>query len=145
LEHDISMDHQYWDGIGTKVTMRLLSKENPPEGFAYPPEFLHLLGLGIRALDPWRILEGDQLVVRSSGLAARYPSRALIPFAVRIDRDDVACWDLDRAPRAISVIDDFDTPGDEQLESFDKFNDWLRQAIEDLIDYEYDSGVLPWP
>gem|GEM_PF-3622006 len=79
------------------------------------------------------------------GFAAWYPGRALVPFAVRTDRDDVACWDLDRGPRAISVIDDFDTPGDEQLESFDEFNDWLRQAIEDLIDYEYDSGILPWP
>ncbi|WP_198401404.1 hypothetical protein [Acidipropionibacterium acidipropionici] len=132
-------------GASAEMSCELLPIGRLPEGFAYPPEFLHLLGLGIRALDPWRILEGDQLVVRSSGLAARYPDRALVPFAVRTDRDDVACWDLDKGPRAISVIDDFDTPGDEQLESFDEFNDWLRQAIEDLIDYEYDSGILPWP
>ena len=36
------------------------------------------------------------------------------------------------------------TPPDPRTHQLNSY-DWLRQAIGDLIAYEYDSGILPWP
>ena len=74
----------------------LLSVEELPDGFSYPAEFLRIVGLGLTQLEPWWILDGDNLRIRHLGLQRRYPSRKLVPFARREDNDDVACWDLDK-------------------------------------------------
>jgi hypothetical protein len=55
-------------------------------------------------------------------------------FAVRQDNDDVACWDIDQANAV--VVHDFASPGFEQRREFPGFYDWLRQAIEDLIEFD---------
>lgn len=69
------------------------------------------------------------------GLKKRYPTRMLVPFARRIDNDNIACWDLDKAGR-VSIIHDFASPGWEQEAELEDFYGWLRQAIEDLIEYD---------
>ena len=112
------------------MSLPLLPSADLPVGFAYPPEFLHILTLGVRTLDPWAILGGEELKSRASGMSGRFPDRILVPFARRIDNDDVACWDIGKGAGTISVIHDFATPGWEQREEFE---------------YEYVSGVLPWP
>ncbi|MFD6141190.1 hypothetical protein [Promicromonospora sp. NPDC060271] len=113
----------------------LLSIDDLPTGFDYPPEFIRVVELGITDLEPWLILEGDQLHSRYQGLRGRYPTRILVPFARRIDNDDVACWDLGRAGSVV-VIHDFASAGWEQQAELGGFYDWLRQAVEDLIEYE---------
>lgn len=122
------------------VDHELLSQDDLPDGFSYPPEFRHLLTLGIFNLDPWRILHGEYLRQRFVGLKKRYTNRELIPFARRIDNDDMACWDLQDG--SVAVIHDFSTPGWENRDTYRKFNDWLRQAVDDLIEFEYDSGLI---
>lgn len=114
----------------------LLSRPELPEGFEYPTEFLRIVGLGLTRLEPWWIVEGGLLEDRYRGLKSRYPKRTLVPFAVRQDRDDVACFDLDS--KDVVVIHDFTDAGWERRTNFAGFNDWLRQAIDDLIDFGAD-------
>ncbi len=111
----------------------LLSIDDLPKGFDYPAEFVRVVELGLTDLEPWWIFDGDQLRRRAVGLRERYPQRRLVPFARRQDNDDVACWDLDA--RDVAIIHDMASPGWEQRQRFADFNAWLRQAIEDLIEF----------
>ena len=112
----------------------LLSNEDMPSGFDYPAEFVRAAELGVTNLEPWRLLEGAALHQRHRGLSQRYPNRSLVPFAARQDTDDVACWDASR-PGRVLVIHDFASAGYELEAEFPDFNAWLRQALEDFIDF----------
>lgn len=116
--------------------VELLGEEDLPIGFAYPRAFLRMVDLEIVNLEPWQILLGDQLKFRNSGLIERYPQSPLVPFARRLDNDDVACWDLGSAKDEIQIVHDFASPGWERRARFEDFNAWLRQAIEDFIEFE---------
>lgn len=112
----------------------LLTSEELPEGFEYPSEYLRVVDLGLIDLEPWWLFDGDSLRIRMKGLRERYPTRTLVPFARRQDRDDVACWDLDVGD--VAVVHDFASAGWEQLGMrFPDFYTWLRQAIDDLIEH----------
>ena len=115
--------------------MSLLSAADLPAEFSYPSQFLRLVELGLTDLEPWCIMAGDELGSRFQGLRGRYPSRVVVPFARRIDNDDVACWDLDRGGR-VSILHDFASPGWEQQAEFEDVYAWLRQVVEDLIEYD---------
>lgn len=80
----------------------LLSQKNLPAWFSYPDEFLNLVDEGQVDIGPWQILLGKWLVARFAGMRQRYPDCELIPFARRLDCDDVACWDKS-SPGAIFV------------------------------------------
>jgi hypothetical protein len=84
---------------------------------------------------PWQILEGDWLRVRHLGLETRFSQRDLVPFARRLDYDDVACWD-GTAPHSVHVIHDFCAPGCEVRERFPSFLTWLFTAQEEAKDYD---------
>jgi hypothetical protein len=112
----------------------LLSVDDLPDGFDYPPEFVRVVELGLTDLEPWWIVEGEQLRRGHAMLAKSYPSRRLVWFARRQDNDDWACWDLDHGDVAIVHVGA--SPGWEQRgPRFPDFNAWLRQAIEDLIEF----------
>ena len=72
-------------------------------------------------------------VVANSASKMRYSARILVVFAVRQDRDDVACWDLDEG--GVAIVHDFASRGWEQRNRFDSFHAWLCQAVEDLIEF----------
>lgn len=112
----------------------LLGPADLPSGFSYPREFLRVVALGVIDLEPWRVLDGDRLATRAAGLRNRYRERILVPFAERIDNDDVACWDIDRD--RVAIVHDFAGPGWEHVAEFADFYDWLRQAVDDLIEYD---------
>jgi hypothetical protein len=112
----------------------LLSIDDLPEGFEYPREFIRVVELGLTNLEPWWIVQGQLLRDRFLGLRNRYPDRLLVPFAVRQDNDDVACWDIDQGN--VAVVHDFASPGFERREEFAGFYDWLRHAIQDLIEFD---------
>jgi hypothetical protein len=113
----------------------LLSIRDLPDGFSYPKAFIRVVELGLTNLEPWLILEGELLHERTNGLRKRYAARTLVPFAMRGDNDDIACWDIDRQG-AVVIVHDFADPGWEQRAEFKQFYDWLRQAVEDLIDFD---------
>lgn len=111
----------------------LLSVADLPDKFDYPPEFVRVVELGLTQLEPWWIIEGDLLRDRHRGLQQRYPSRTVVPFAVRQDRDDVACFVPDS--EKIVIIHDFADPGYEQRDELPDFDAWLRRAVDDLIEF----------
>jgi hypothetical protein len=105
-----------------------------PAGFEYPPEFVRVVELGLTNLEPWWIIDGDRLRNRFTGLRERYRDRSLVPFAIRQDNDDVACWDT--AADNVVIVHDFASPGYEQRSEFSDFYAWFRQAIEDFIQWQ---------
>jgi len=112
----------------------LLSVDDLPAGFDYPPEFVRVVELGLTNLEPWWIVEGDLLRRSNALLSKSYPHRRLVMFARRQDNDDWACWDLDRGD--VAIVHMGATAGWEQRgHRFPDFNAWLRQAIEDLIEF----------
>ena len=115
--------------------VELLDATDLPAGFEYPREFLRVVELGLLDLEPWLVLEGEQLRDRNRGLRERYQDRSLVPFARRQDNDDIACWDLDRGDGRVAVVHDFASPGWERRAEFAHFNDWRRQAVDDVIDF----------
>jgi hypothetical protein len=120
-------------GTARSVTDLLSIGDLPPD-FEYPREFIRVVELGLTNLEPWWIVQGQLLRDRFQGLRKRYPARNLVVLAVRQDNDDVACWDIDEGK--VVVVHDFATPGFEQRGEFPGFYDWLRQAIEDLIEFD---------
>lgn len=115
--------------------VELLGGGDLPDGFEYPREFLRVVNLRLLDLEPWLILEGEQLLARHHGLSERFPDRLLVPFARRQDNDDIACWDLGQQDCGVAIVHDFASPGWERRAEYPDFNSWLRQAVEDLIDF----------
>lgn len=115
----------------------LLTDADLPDGFNYPRSFIRVAELGLIDLEPWEVLVGDSLFKRFNGLKSRYPDRSYVPFAQRVDNDDVACWDSTSGSMEVLIVHDFASPGWEQRQRppFADFNAWLRQAIEDLIEF----------
>jgi hypothetical protein len=115
--------------------INLISVRDLPNAFSYPASFVRIVELGIINLEPWVMLDGEMLYSRFKGLADRYPGRALIPFARRQDNDDVACWDAHRG-REVLIIHDYADPGYELRGIFPSFYAWLREAVNDMIEFE---------
>lgn len=114
--------------------IELLNANELPPNFEYPREFIRVVELGILDIEPWQILRGDLLEWRYHGMQERYPGRTLVPFAARQDNDDVACWEDGNS--TVLIVHDFAEPGWEARESYEGFYDWLRRAIDDLIEFD---------
>lgn len=116
------------------MKLDLLRQDELPKSFAYPHAFVRAAELGVVNLEPWALLEGEVLRRQFTGLRQRYRSREFIPFAGRQDADDVACWSAAN-PGPVFVVHDFASSGSEIDCEFDGFLSWLRQAVEDFIDW----------
>jgi hypothetical protein len=112
----------------------LLTEKELPAGFEYPRSFIRIYNLGLKCLEPWYALEGDLLRTRYKGLRERYPSRKLVPFAARQDRDDIACWEA--SGTSVHIIHDFSSAGSEEQDNYADVYGWLRAAIEDMIAFD---------
>ena len=115
--------------------MKLLREDELPTGFTYPKAFLRAVERGLTHLEPWWVFDGDNLRSRARGLRERYPERALVPFARRQDNDDVACWEAGQGEQ-VFIVHDFASPGWERRRVYPNFYAWLRQAVEDMIEYD---------
>jgi hypothetical protein len=113
----------------------LLSDKELPPGFNYPKAFQIHCRTGLTDLEPWHIFGGRPLRDAMAGLSQRYPTRMLIPFARRQDKDDIACWQVG-SNEDVFIIHDFASPGWEERDRFPSFYDWLRRAVEDLIEFD---------
>jgi hypothetical protein len=112
----------------------LLTTGDLPDGFMYPSQFVRVVELGLTNIEPWWIIDGERLRTLSAGLRRRYPERSLVPFAIRQDTQDVACWDM--AMGNVAIVHDRASPGWERRSEFDNFYGWFRQAIEDFIEFD---------
>ena len=80
-------------------------------------------------------MEAERALAHAQGLAKRYPSRELFPFAYRQDNDDVACWSRDEGEK-VFVIHDFASAGWEDEAKFDDVWAWFRSAVEETIAWD---------
>ena len=117
------------------MAAQLLPVSSRPAWFEYPTELVVEVEAGNLDIGPWQILTGQWLEVRFSGLRARFPDREMVPFARRLDCDDVACFERLSIPE-VQIIHDFAAPGWEQNESYSTFGGWLSAAKRDAADYD---------
>lgn len=113
----------------------LINASELPIGFSYPQSYLKAVHLNLMDLEPWHIMNSNEVKLRIDGMKVRYPDRILIPFARRGDNDDVACFELHKGEE-VQVIHDFASAGYEQREVYKTFWDWFRSAIEDMIQFD---------
>ena len=106
--------------------------------FTYPRSFVKAVELNLFYFDIWRIFENDEAFRRMEGLKERYPQRKLIPFAKRDDCDDIACFEIGKGDK-IQIIHDYASKGYEQRMEYDDFWEWLRDAVDVMIEYNRDE------
>ncbi len=117
------------------MDIKLPEKSKLPNEFSYPETLLKVVRLNLINLDPWVIMNSEQVILRLDGLKERYPTRVLIPFARRLDNDDLACFELMKG-ESVQVIHDFASAGYEQRKEFTDFWDWFREAINEMIEFD---------
>jgi hypothetical protein len=111
---------------------KLLAFHRRPIGFEYPAGFKRAIQRGLVDLGAWTVLDAGHAVALGHGLRQRYPARSVVPFARRVDNDDVACFDVE-APGAVVVIHDYASAGWE-ARVYRDFYAWLRQAVADMVE-----------
>ena len=79
------------------------------------------------------MMDKDLAKVRMLEMKRRY-NRDLVPFAQRIDGDDLACYEV--GSECVHHIQDYECPGTEEITVFPNTWEWLRSAINDMIEYE---------
>lgn len=117
--------------------IELIKQKQLPSWFSYPDCFIETINQNLLDFTPWIVMQGDCLEQKYQGIKQRYPNRDLVPFAKRIDNDDVACWESKKGKKIV-IIHDFASSGWENVTEYDTFWDWLREVIEDMIEYHND-------
>lgn len=118
------------------MKIKLPEKSNLPNGFEYPESFIKIVRLNLVDLEPWYIMDLEQILSRIKGLKERYPQRNLIPFAKRDDSDDIACFEVNKG-ETVHVIHDFASSGYEQRKSYNNFWQWFKEAIDEMINFDW--------
>ena len=113
----------------------ILQPDECPEWLVYPHSFCRIVDQSLIHVTPWHIMDGQRALVHFRGLAERYPSRDLFPFAYRQDNDDIACWAKGMGEK-VFIIHDFASPGYENEGSFDDVWAWFRSAVEETIGWD---------
>lgn len=112
------------------------------EGFSYPPQFLRLVELGIHNLEPWHLVEGDELLGLCESLKNLYPQRTLVPLYRRQDNDDMVCVDPNVSLTKVLRIHIGASSGWEERQMYKSVYDWFQVAVQDCI--EFDGENYEW-
>lgn len=115
--------------------IQLLNTLDLPKGFIYPNSFIKAINLNLIDIEPWYIMNKEDVLLRIKGMQKRYSQRTLIPFARRGDNDDVACFEFNKGEE-VQIIHDFASIGYEQRQTYKTFWDWFKYAIEEMIDFD---------
>jgi hypothetical protein len=121
--------------VGPIRSIFILSPDQRPPWLEYPRSFCRLVDQSLIDLTPWHIMKGHDAIARFWGLAQRYASREVFPFAYRQDNDDVACWAKGMGEK-VFIIHDFASPGWEDNGSFDDVWSWFRAAVDETISWD---------
>lgn len=105
-----------------------------PNDFNFPEGLYRIINQNLTNIEPWYILNPNQIEKRMEGLKRRYPERSLIPFAKRGDNDDIACFEYKKG-EVVYIIHDFASAGWEEHGQYNTFWDWFRAAIEEMINF----------
>lgn len=91
---------------------------------------------------PWIFIVNDnRFELNYWGIKERYPHTNLIVFALRLDCDDKACFDLNDNNKIV-VIHDYSTVAYEERVIYDTFWDWFKAMIEEFIEFNNDDNLL---
>jgi hypothetical protein len=102
-----------------------------PEGFDYPEDYYRLIATGLTTFVPWQLLAAAPAASWQSALRSAYPTRQLVPFAARTDRDAVACWA--GTSRRVAVLPAHPDDSHDQQQIFVDIYAWLRAAMDDFL------------
>lgn len=105
-----------------------IPKGSRPDSSSYLSQELNLLDFEF-----WYFMTNEQVSTRINGLMKRYPNRKLVPFARRDDSDDIACFEVGKEPK-VQIIHDFASEGYEQRGEYEGFWDWMKMAVDELIE-----------
>ena len=85
------------------------------------------------SIEPWLMLEEDDIESQTAWLRERRVERNLIVFARRLDKDALACFDKgpDGTSKAVLVLEDFDSPGGATERRYEGFSAWFDAALAD--------------
>jgi hypothetical protein len=104
-------------------------------GFNFPEGYRLVFRLGLVNLDVWQFVtdssEFEGLFKTLNGDATEY---FLIPFARRVDNDDVACFVVktdSTSEEAVGIQHLYSTA---EIEMVGKFWDWFKLAVNELIE-----------
>lgn len=112
-----------------------------PKDFKFPASYInYVMQPDVPDLAPWKFLCESQKMSDGKLMALRrlYPSRILIPFAYRIDSDDLVCFDGKEYSEEplVYYIHLYATLGWEDRGSVPNFNEWLKQALQEAQEYQ---------
>lgn len=113
--------------------MELFNIKEIYRDFQYPASFVKAVELNLLDFEFWYFMTNEQVATRINGLMKRYPNRKLVPFARRDDSDDIACFEIGKEPK-VEIIHDFASEGYEQRGEYDCFWNWMKAAVEELIE-----------
>ena len=101
-----------------------------------PRGYFRVHELGLVNLQPWWFIEGPRVAAVYDSVNRRFPSRHVLPFARRLDCDDVACIVVEECghdPGEVVVVHDYAVPGTEVERRAPHFWEWFRSAVDDMI------------
>jgi hypothetical protein len=118
------------------------------KNFIYPTSFLDMINSckdksEIPYYEPIYFLGKfpDNLIQWDKNIKKQYPYKNVIPFAKNENTDDVFCFDGNDTsgnPKVLTVHT-FTTPGWEDRESFESFDEWLEMAQEFSKEFKGES------
>lgn len=119
----------------------LFTIESLPEGFRFPSLFLeYVTREPIPDLDPWWFLCTSKPDADGWFQAVKrlYPARKLVPFALWLGSDDVACFDASElsASPVVHYVHAYASPGWEDRGQVADFTAWLKIAEEESALYK---------
>lgn len=117
------------------MTIELLTEDERPVWFTYPPPYLRAVSQGLTDLTPWFFFERSRIVRYAAEMGGRYPASERLPFAKRQDKDDVACFEKGR-PGQVVLVHDGAAAGSEVRRVFPDFWSWFRYAVDEMIEWE---------
>jgi hypothetical protein len=112
---------------------KILDQKECPEWVKYPDSYLSLISEGKDEFFPWFFFNKTETSKYLGGLRGRYPLRKLFAFAKRDDSDDIACWEADK-PGKVVIVHDYASPGWEERQIFDNFDEWYSYALSEKWD-----------
>ena len=120
----------------------ILHEYLPPEvinrDYHLPKAYFRVHELGLLNLDIWRFIQDkDEFHALSTTIGKDYTSSILVPFARRVDNDDIACFVVshrDYSVNEVVIAHLYSGAEFEESARQKSFWDWFRLAVNEMIE-----------
>ena len=120
------------------LTNNMLPQELKNNNVSLPDGYGRVIQRDMSHIDPWRfIMDSTELENLYAVLRELYPEAIYMPFARRMDNDDIACVvvESDSASRGrIAIVHLYASAGYEIDEHYETFWAWFRVAVNQMVD-----------